>query len=150
MIVRNGDANSPYGGMRLMQLSGLSQMISFVTVAFNQCSGTVVPPGIASDAALAIDSSIVTDNLDTAVPPPQLCSTCTATYSLFSGTPPTGEGNIAGPAGFVDEAANDFHLMASSPARDAANPAATVLLDLDSNARPLGNGFDIGADEIVP
>ncbi|HEY5925099.1 MAG TPA: choice-of-anchor Q domain-containing protein [Kofleriaceae bacterium] len=147
LVVRNGATNSPYGGLRLIQLTGQS-VIAFVTVAFNTASSSTAP-GIASDT-LAIDASIITDNVNAVIPSPQICPGCTATYSLFSGTPPIGMGNIAGPAGFVDEANNDFHLMATSAARDAGNPAGSVIYDLDGDKRPLGDGYDIGADEIVP
>ena len=45
---------------------------------------------------------------------------------------------------------HDFHLLASSPARDAgADLSATVLSDYDGNARPQNIIYDIGALEYV-
>jgi hypothetical protein len=148
MIVRNGTASTGLGGISFRQTQGLV-MISFSTIAFN-LSNTATVAGVDSDGSVSIADSIVTDNNNGIMPPPQVCPACTATYSLFSGTPPIGEGNLPGPAGFVDETADNFHLMASSPARDTASPAANVRVDLDGDARPLGSGFDIGADEVVP
>ena len=60
--------------------------------------------------------------------------------------PPDGSGNLMGDPAFV--AAGDFHIGPTSAARDAANPAATSLRDIDGEPRPLGAGRDIGADEI--
>jgi hypothetical protein len=42
----------------------------------------------------------------------------------------------------------DFHLMGTLPAKDAANPAATLVDDTDGDVRPQGLRRDIGADEI--
>ena len=42
----------------------------------------------------------------------------------------------------------DYHLLGTSPAIDAGDPANTSLIDIDNDLRPLGGGFDIGADEV--
>lgn len=47
---------------------------------------------------------------------------------------------------FVNPGANDFHLVAGSPAIDAGL-AILVTEDLDGNVRPQGNAFDMGAYE---
>ena len=50
---------------------------------------------------------------------------------------------------FVNPAANDYHLSASSPAIDKAVPTATAeTLDIDGQARPHGAASDLGADEL--
>jgi hypothetical protein len=46
-----------------------------------------------------------------------------------------------------DAANGDFHLQMSSPAIDAADPAATDAVDFDGTARPQGARRDIGAFE---
>jgi hypothetical protein len=51
---------------------------------------------------------------------------------------------------FVNAAGGDFHLMAGSPAIDAADPAVTQTLDFDGVARPQGAGRDMGAFEHEP
>jgi hypothetical protein len=48
---------------------------------------------------------------------------------------------------FVDEAADDYHLSATSPAVDAGVPLEAPGLDLEGNARPAGAAFDVGAYE---
>jgi len=55
---------------------------------------------------------------------------------------------IATPAAlFVDVAGNDYHLSATSPARDAGATIANVTDDLEGAPRPQGSAFDIGAYE---
>jgi hypothetical protein len=48
---------------------------------------------------------------------------------------------------FVNPAAFDFHLSATSPAGDAGTSAFAPNVDMEGNARPMGNGWDIGAFE---
>jgi parallel beta-helix repeat protein len=55
---------------------------------------------------------------------------------------------IAAPATlFADFAGNDYHLSATSPARDAGAALANVTDDLEAAPRPQGTSFDIGAYE---
>lgn len=50
----------------------------------------------------------------------------------------------------VDFANASYHLMPTSPAIDAADPAATTAIDYDGVARPQGPRSDIGAFEYKP
>jgi len=147
MIVRNGGTGANFGGLMLRNLAQLPQTIAFVTIANNQASGANIA-GLDVDSIVAISSSIVTDNTNANLGAPQLSAECSATYSLFSGAAPIGTGNVGAAPGFVNPLLDDFHLRSTSAARDAADPAATVRIDLDGDPRPLGNGFDIGADEV--
>jgi uncharacterized repeat protein (TIGR01451 family) len=58
----------------------------------------------------------------------------------------TGTVNVWGNPAFVDPAAGDYHLGPGSAAIDAGTDAG-VLSDLDGQARPAIDGYDIGADE---
>ncbi len=55
-------------------------------------------------------------------------------------------GNISNSPQFVNLALGDLHLQAGSPCIDAGT-AMALTVDLDGNARPQGNGFDMGAYE---
>lgn len=58
---------------------------------------------------------------------------------------------IAVPAAlFVNAAANDYHLSATSPARDAGVTIASAPDDINGTARPVGAAVDIGAYEYDP
>ena len=48
---------------------------------------------------------------------------------------------------FVNAAANDYHLSATSPAIDAGTSTSAPATDLEGHARPHGAGVDIGALE---
>jgi hypothetical protein len=58
----------------------------------------------------------------------------------------TGTVNVYGNPIFVNPLMGDYHLSAGSPAIDAGI-AAGVTCDMDGNSRPLGLGYDLGADE---
>jgi parallel beta-helix repeat protein len=58
---------------------------------------------------------------------------------------------IAVPAAlFLNAAGNDYHLAATSPARDAGITRAEVPNDRDGVRRPVGSAYDIGAYEFRP
>lgn len=52
-------------------------------------------------------------------------------------------------AGFVDLAGRNLHLSPGSPAIDLGGPVAGLKEDFDGVARPTGNAFDVGADEVT-
>jgi hypothetical protein len=62
----------------------------------------------------------------------------------------TGTGNLDVDPVFVGSAENNFHLQSVSPARNAADPAATLAVDFDGDARPQEGRSDLGADEVKP
>jgi hypothetical protein len=45
-------------------------------------------------------------------------------------------------------AASFFRIRVGSAAVDQADPASSVMTDIDGQNRPKGNGRDIGADEL--
>jgi len=78
---------------------------------------------------------------------------CRHTYSLMNpqSATPTGSNNLVNmDPRFVNGANGDFHLIAGSPAIDAADPAATSAVDFDGTSRPQGAGRDLGAFEYKP
>jgi uncharacterized repeat protein (TIGR01451 family) len=64
------------------------------------------------------------------------------------GTIFTGTVNVWGDPAFVDPDAGDYHIAPGSAAIDAGVDAG-VTTDIDGEPRPMGTGFDIGADEYV-
>ncbi len=65
-----------------------------------------------------------------------------------AGTIVTGTVNLWGDPAFVDPDAGDYHLGPGSAAIDAG-VATTVAVDIDGEPRPMGDGVDIGADELL-
>mgnify|MGYP000243087475 CR=1 FL=1 len=59
----------------------------------------------------------------------------------------TGTGSLSADARFVAPAEGDLRLRRSSPCVDAGYPTTTLFIDRDGNARPLRDGYDIGAYE---
>jgi hypothetical protein len=150
IVANNGGNGTNIGGVQLQSLGGNAPTIAFDTIANNGTKQQSNSPGFQSDATatLEISNSIVCNNTaQNVTTPPQICSSCSATYTLFSGTPPIGTGNLTGAPGFVDVIGNDLHITASSAAHGAADANATVHLDVDNETRPQG-AFDMGADEI--
>lgn len=66
-----------------------------------------------------------------------------------AGTIYTGTVNVWGDPAFVDPGVGDLHLRPGSVAVDAGVNAG-VATDIDGDPRPLGAGYDIGADELRP
>jgi uncharacterized repeat protein (TIGR01451 family) len=65
-----------------------------------------------------------------------------------AGTILTGTHNIWGNPAFVNPGGNDYHLGETSAARDAGIDAG-VRHDVDGQMRPMGWGYDLGADEYL-
>ena len=160
IIVKNGGPNSLFGGLLISQVAApAGHLFGFNTVAQNQAS-IGMTPGVLCSVILApipLTSSIVFDNgaglqVDGI--------NCNWTYSDIGATGSSGasrasgagvssgSGNLSSVPQFIDSAHNNFHLRVSSPVRDAADPAATLAVDIDGDSRPQGAGRDMGADEI--
>ncbi len=73
-------------------------------------------------------------------------------YSLFYNNgfdAPAGTAIFTFEPGFVDLAANDYHLTATSQCIDTGTSEGAPQTDFDGNIRPFGNGWDIGAYEFI-
>ena len=70
-------------------------------------------------------------------------------YNLIEGGYSNGTAILDTDPLFVNATENDYHLTAASPCIDSGT-TVTLATDIDGDARPLGLGFDIGADEVVP
>lgn len=95
--------------------------------------------GLASDHNVLMDR-ITTDGGDSVID--------LATWRQDFGQ--DGASFIAGEAAlFVDPTlpGGDYHLREGSPAIDAGTAAGAPTTDVDGDARPFGDGFDVGADE---
>ncbi|HEX3759811.1 MAG TPA: right-handed parallel beta-helix repeat-containing protein [Kofleriaceae bacterium] len=151
IIVKNGGPSSATGGVFIGSIRNGTTgrwAFGFNTVAENSATfGNVA--GVVCDQDIAVSvpmtSNIVVDNTG----PAQVSgAACFWTYSDIAPGSVFGMGNRSSDPLFVDPAHNNFHLQIASPVRDAADPAATLAVDIDGDARPQGAGRDMGADEI--
>jgi hypothetical protein len=153
-IIGNGGGASGLGGVDLSQiLTAGTHRLDFNTIAANLGPITIaVNTGVnctTIGTPLVFDSNIIYGNAVNGGGQ-QLGGSpmCSASYSDVGPDPATGATNINAAPMFVSAAQNNFHLMASSPAKDVADPAATLADDIDGDVRPQGPRRDMGADEI--
>jgi hypothetical protein len=150
-IVNNGSPTATVGGVLISQIgAGGAHDFEFDTVAGNQAATGVTPGVVCSAVAtpLVFSSSIVFGNgAATQVEG----SNCSFAYSDVGPQTVGGTADINMDPKFVDASTFDYHLMKGSPCTDAADPAATVDVDIDGDPRPFpaGGRSDMGADEIV-
>lgn len=154
-IVENGGTSSALGGVDILQIvmpTG-THRLDFNTIAANQGPATVtLNTGVnctTIGTLLTFDSNIIYGNAVN-VGGKQLGGDpmCTATYSDVGPDPVAGATNINMLPMFAGVAQGDFHLMTTSPCKDAADPASTIPDDIDGDMRPQGPRRDMGADEI--
>jgi hypothetical protein len=142
VIARNGGI-----GFYLILINNGLRRFEFNTVAQNQGPAGITAGVVCAVIAtpLELRNSIVYDNGAGL----QVEGTnCSWTYSDIGPMAVSGTGNIDAPPMFVNPAQNDFHLQSGTPAKDAADPAASLAIDIDGDARPQGAARDMGADEI--
>jgi len=144
-VVANGGPAAGIGGVKLDNIAGLT--FEFNTVADN-ATNAAFAAGIQCSALspVVLASSIVHGSAANQIGSP---IQCTYSYSL-SNQSLGGSNNLVASPLFVNTTTGDYHLAPTSPGIDAADPAATLAVDIDGEARPQGAGRDMGADEVVP
>lgn len=111
--------------------------LSFNTITENQ-AGDDVASGVVCEGAATASGNIVYDNQGG----PAVSGNCAWSYSNIEGGQ-AGLSNIDLPP-TLDAG---YHLQPGSPCIDAADPKATIAVDIDGESRPNANAHDIGADE---
>ena len=152
LIVQNGLPGSLIGGVNFATIGASgAHRLDFNTIAANNGTATVNTGVNCGTVAVPVtfSSNIIYGNT-VASGGKQLGGSvnCSASYSDIGPDAVSGTGNISGDPLFVSPSTGNFHLQASSPARDTADPAATLETDVDGDLRPQGSSRDIGADEI--
>ena len=136
-----GGANgSNFGGV---YLRGAPERTAF---RFNTLVGNHAndaPAVRCASPSFVVDSSISWDNLGSSSGEDDMVG-CTVLYSDVEDLAAPDTTTISADPQLVD---GGFHIAATSPAKDAARPDAGVDDDFDGDVRPIGPGYDIGADE---
>ena len=145
IIAQNGKTTIVTGGAFLQPTS--PSTFEFNTVADNvSMGGTSAYRGVTCSSEVSLANNIIVGND---------LSGCNAEYTLFSpGDRPGGAGNLEGDAMFeattTPSMPTYYRLAPTSPAKDTADPAATVTTDIDGDTRPVDGRSDMGADEVTP
>jgi hypothetical protein len=152
MIVMNGGVMTALGGVRIDSITAAgTHVLDFDTIAANIGPGTV-NTGVTCGTVLVpltFSNNIIYANI---VSGGGLqiggSANCLTTYSDIGPDGVSAAGNINLDPMFIAPLQGNFHLMNSSPCKDAADPASTISDDIDGDVRPQGPRRDMGADEI--
>jgi hypothetical protein len=148
-IVNNGSGSTLYGGVQVGDIGVAgSYVIEFNTI-YNNNANNSFPSGVSCPTVgvpLTLSNNIIYANDSDSQAGLGMCA---FTYSDIGPQAVSGTGNINTLPTFVDSDNGDLHLQAGSAGIDAADPAATLAVDIDGDARPQGARRDMGADEVV-
>jgi hypothetical protein len=149
LIIRNGGSSNALGGVYLDTIEAAGNILDFNTIADNSAIQSIPAAGVTCTGSLGtmiFSNNIVFSNLKL---PGQrdVQGVCVWRYSNIEGGAP-GIGNLDAAPLFARLGADpDFHITPESPCVDAADPAASLDVDIDGDARPRGAARDMGADE---
>lgn len=150
IIAGNGAPQSSFGGIRLDQANTGTRRLDFNTITDNVAADGSSVGAVCTliTKAVTFSSNIVYANQIGGTRTQVGGANCNWAYSDIGPDTATGTNNINADPMFVNPSQNNFHLQPTSPAKDKADPNASVNVDIDGDTRPQGAGFDIGADEI--
>jgi hypothetical protein len=152
IIATNGSGTTGLGGVRIdgITVAG-THVLDFNTITANLGPATI-NTGVACGTVLTpltFSSDIIYANIVSGGGVQVGGSpNCATAYSDVGPDAQAGPGNLNMDPMFVSPPQNNFHLMSASPAKDVADPAATLAADFDGDVRPQGTRRDMGADEI--
>jgi hypothetical protein len=159
-LTNNIIAQNPAGGLfvRGAASSPFAGVLAHNTIAQNGKEGVYAGFYSSGYSTLAMINNIIVHNTAGIYAYPHANpNVVTATHTLFYGNEDDTGGSIITSTNeivgsnplFVNPAGWDYHVLADSPAIDAAAPVPWLTTDIDGDARPLpaGGDCDIGADE---
>ena len=147
-IAHNGANTTTFGGVTA-STAGATHVFDFNTVADNDAQDGVASGVICTASGTTASGNIVYSN--DAQLAPQVSGNCAWAFSDIGPTAQGGTNNVNADPLFVNATQDDYHLMPSSPAKDAeTDPSATLDIDIDGDSRPQGSARDMGADEVHP
>jgi hypothetical protein len=144
VVIANGVAGSAQGGVQFLNV--LDARVEMSTIVGNTSVDDAYAGGVTcSGTTSAITTSISWGNVGSAMG--ALDTACSVDYSVVEPGYAAGAHNVRTDPLF--QAVGDFHLQATSPARECGDPALTTGVDFDDEPRPQGGAeLDCGADEV--
>ncbi len=150
-VANNIVGHNTGGGIRLWDLTRYG-LIAHNTIAFNGGEGGIrlaygyITPTIVNNIIVSNTYGLSADSAASGtLNYNEVWGNTVQDYNLPGALEPGANDLQADPL-FVDAAADDYHLRLDSPGIDAGTGAG-ITSDIDGDLRPLGPGYDLGADE---